>query len=247
MPTGAANDFPNPALAPADIDLIAISAVDSAGGLLTKNLKIEWPKLTFYGSSWDSDVLLTAYRSGMFPMPYELAGDEQAISWWSPAQRAIFQPNAIVTSSSLRRSAKKFTVTADQDFEAVIRACGNPARPSGWINHDVIAAFCELFRLGIAHSVEVWNQRSQLVGGLYGLDLGGVFAAESMFHTETDASKVALVHLGGLLNDGTARIIDTQWLTDHLESMGATTLPRREYCDKLPQLLALPNAFPVSA
>ena len=247
MPIGAANDFPNPVLAPPDIDLIAISAVDSAGCLLEKNLKIEWPKLTFYGSSWDSEVLLTAYRSAMFPMPYELAGEGQAIGWWSPAQRAIFQPSEIVVSTSLRRSAKKFTVTTDQDFEAVIRACGNPARPSGWINQEVVSAFCELFRLGIAHSVEVWNQRSQLVGGLYGLDLGGVFAAESMFHSESDASKVALTHLGDLLNDGSGRIIDTQWLTDHLESMGATTVSRQEYCAKLPQLLALPNAFPVGA
>ncbi len=243
MSIGADNDFPDPTLAPDDIDLIAIGAIDRFGTLLEKNPNIDWPKLTYFGSRWDSEVLLAAYRSGMFPMPYEIAGQECAIGWWSPQERAIFKPSEIVVSTSLRRSIKQFSITLDQDFESVIRACGNPERPGGWINQDVIASFCDLHRQGIAHSIEVWNTDGELVGGLYGLDLGGVFAAESMFHIQTDASKVALAFLGKRLDDGSGRIIDTQWQTQHLASMGATTMSRLEYCALLPELLTLPSAF----
>lgn len=243
MSTSGAIDFPNPAFAPDETDLIAISAIDRAGNLLEINPAIEWPKLTFFGSIWDSEVLLAAYRLGMFPMPYEIAGEESAIGWWSPAERAIFKPSAIVVSTSLRRSFKQFKITMDQNFAAVIRACGDPGRPSGWINQDVIDSYCDLYQKGIAHSVEVWNHAGQLVGGLYGLDLGGVFAAESMFHTQSNASKVALAYLGERLTDDSGRIIDTQWQTSHLASMGATTVSRLEYCAALPRLLTLPKAF----
>jgi leucyl/phenylalanyl-tRNA--protein transferase len=243
MPNSGVIDFPNPTLAPSDMDLIAISAINRAGTLLEIDLDIEWPKLTFFGSTWDSEVLLAAYRLGMFPMPYEIAGDEDAIGWWSPQERAIFKPSDIVVSTSLSRVFKKFTITMDQDFAAVIQACGDPARPSGWINQEVIDSFCGLHQLGIAHSVEVWNLNGDLVGGLYGLDLGGIFAAESMFHHESNASKVALAYLGQQLNDGSGRIIDTQWQTPHLASMGATTMSRSQYCGQLPELLMLPPAF----
>jgi leucyl/phenylalanyl-tRNA--protein transferase len=121
----------------------------------------------------------------------------------------------------------------------VIRACGNPSRVSGWINEDVILAFVALHNLGVAHSIEVWDQNDQLAGGLYGLELGGIFAGESMFHIAKDASKVALAHLGELLNDGNGRIIDTQWMTSHLESMGAKPIDRREYCQNIPRLLEI--------
>jgi leucyl/phenylalanyl-tRNA--protein transferase len=121
----------------------------------------------------------------------------------------------------------------------VIRACGNPNRVSGWINEDVISAFVTLHNLGIAHSIEVWDKGEQLAGGLYGLELGGLFAGESMFHVAKNASKVALAHLGDLLDDGTGRLIDTQWMTSHLESMGAKPMSRQDYCQKLPQLLAI--------
>jgi leucyl/phenylalanyl-tRNA--protein transferase len=134
---------------------------------------------------------------------------------------------------------KKFRVTVNQDFGAVIRACGNPERVSGWINDDVISAFTLLHRLGMAHSIEVWDRDGELAGGLYGVELGGVFAGESMFHVTKNASKVALVYLGELLNDGSDRIIDTQWMTSHLESMGAKPIERGEYCQMLPDLLAI--------
>lgn len=243
MSGSAVPDFPDPTLAPSDMDLIAISAIDRAGNLLEINPAIDWPKLTFFGSTWDSAVLLTAYRLGMFPMPYEMDGQDSAIGWWSPAERAIFRPSAIVVSTSLRRSFKQFKITMDQDFAAVIQACGNPVRPSGWINQEVIDAYCDLHRQGIAHCVEVWNHDGKLVGGLYGLDLGGIFAAESMFHTQSNASKVALAYLGQQLSDGSGRIIDTQWQTPHLAFMGATTMSRSQYCGQLPELLLLPPAF----
>ena len=242
MPSNQVHDFPDPRLAPADIDLIAISAYDSTGFPLEINPHIVWPKLTEFGSNWDPKTLLAAYRVGLFPMPYEIDGQESAIGWWSPKSRAIFYPDQIHVSNSLKSAIKKFTVTVDQDFTSVIRACGNPERVSGWINEDVISAFTALHEIGVAHSIEVWDDDGSLAGGLYGLELGGVFAGESMFHVVKNASKVALVHLGGLLNDGLlndgqGRVIDTQWMTGHLESMGAKTIDRGDYCQILPKLL----------
>jgi leucyl/phenylalanyl-tRNA--protein transferase len=125
----------------------------------------------------------------------------------------------------------------------VIRACGNPNRVSGWIDEDVITAFLALHNLGVAHSIEVWDKNDQLAGGLYGLELGGLFAGESMFHVAKNASKVALAHLGKLLNDGNGRLIDTQWMTSHLESMGAKPINRNEYCQNLPKLLEISPAL----
>lgn len=231
------NDFPDPVLAPEDTDLIAISAFDLAGNPLELNPNLKWPKLTNFGSNWEPETLIAAYRTGLFPMPYEIDGQESAIGWWSPQPRAIFHPDELHISRSLRSAMKKFKVTVDRDFEAVIRACGNPDRASGWINEDVISAFVTLHHLGVAHSVEVWDQGDRLAGGLYGIEIGGIFAGESMFHVVKNASKVALAHLGELLNDGKERIIDTQWMTSHLESMGAKPIDRGEYCLMLPKLL----------
>ena len=237
------NDFPDPTLAPEEIDLIAISAVDSTGIPLVKNLNIEWPKLTNFGSTWRPEVLIAAYTQGLFPMPYEIDGLEPAIGWWSPAQRAIFHPSDVVVSNSLKKSMSRFSITVNCDFEAVITACADPRREGGWINQEVITAFCKLHELGKAHSVEVRDTAGQLVGGLYGVEIGGVFAGESMFHYATDASKAALVHLASTLNDGSGRIIDTQWMTDHLRSLGAKSISRAEYCANLPNLLRLPPKF----
>lgn len=233
------NDLPDPVLAPDDLDLIAISAFDSTGFPIEINPQIVWPKLTNFGSNWDSETLISAYRTGLFPMPYEIEGNASAIGWWSPKSRAIFYPNQIHVSASLKSAAKKFSVTVNQDFAAVIRACANPERESGWINEDVISAFTMLHQIGVAHSIEVWDSKDRLAGGLYGLELGGVFAGESMFHVSNNASKVALIHLGQLLNDGSERLIDTQWMTSHLESMGGKPMDREEYCRLLPRLLEI--------
>jgi len=240
MHSDQVNDFPVPTLAPDDIDLIAISAFDSTGFPLEINPQIVWPKLTKFGSNWEPETLLAAYRAGLFPMPYEIDSVESAIGWWSPKSRAIFYPDQIYVSTSLKSAMRKFKVTVNQDLAGVIRACGNPDRESGWINQTVISAFTALHKVGVAHSIEVWDREGTLAGGLYGLEFGGVFAGESMFHVASNASKVALVHLGELLNDGNGRIIDTQWMTTHLDSMGAKAVDRRDYCQKLPSLMEIP-------
>ncbi|MBU6348354.1 MAG: leucyl/phenylalanyl-tRNA--protein transferase [Actinomycetales bacterium] len=236
-------DFPDPRTAPENLDLLAVSAYDLAGNEVYATNPDSPVVLTKFGISYHPDVLLAAYHRGLFPMPMQIGKYDTGIGWWSPAIRAIFQPDQIRITRSLRKSLKKFTVTFDQAFEKVVVHCGNPERDQGWIDADVVQGFTNLHRLGHAHSVEVWNSGGELVGGLYGVEFGGVFAGESMFHLETDASKVALVHLAEKLTDGHQRIIDTQWLTDHLQSLGAVTLPRAQYCDLVVSLLTTPSAF----
>lgn len=236
-------DFPNPAEAPEDQDFLALSGIDNHGHVLYAQSPVEWPKLTYFGSNWEPRTLLTAYERGLFPMPFEVDADSEAIGWWSPAKRAIFVPSEIKVSHSLRNSLKKFTVTVDQQFRDVVMACGNPKRPQGWINLNVVNAFTRLYELGHAHSVEVWDSQGVLVGGLYGVEIGGIFAGESMFHVARDASKVALVHLGRIMNQTPGRIIDTQWMTEHLRSLGAREISRSEYCQLVSSKSEMPSAF----
>lgn len=187
------------------------------------------------GADLEPGTLLAAYRSGLFPMPV----DGGALAWWSPDPRGILPLDGLVVSRSLRRSRHRYEVTLDADFGAVITACADPRRPHGWIDDRIIDAYGRLHELGWAHSVEVWAD-DELVGGLYGVAVGGFFAGESMFHRATDASKVALVHLVGLLRDGGARLLDVQWTTPHLRSLGAVDLPRTEYLARLGDALAVP-------
>lgn len=236
-------DFPDPREAPLEYDLLAVGGFDLDGYEVIAPKDIEWPKLTHFGSQWDPEVILQAYRRGLFPMPFEIDGQFSTIGWWSPAQRAIFYPERINVSRSLRRDLPNFTVTFNQQFEEVVKACGDPSRPQGWIDDNVVAAYLELHRMGHAHSVEVWQQ-GELVGGLYGLALGGVFAGESMFHKVTNASKVALVHLGKWLSDGQGRIIDSQWMTEHLGSLGAVEISRTEYCELLASKISIEPPIP---
>lgn len=238
-------DFPDPRTAPDDCDLLAVSHFGVNGSVIVAPPGIQWPKLTDFGSSWSPEVLIEAYRRGLFPMPFEIDGEMIGIGWWSPAERAIFYPDRVRVSRSLRKDLPKFTVTFNKDFEAVMRACADPSRPLGWITDDVVSAYLRLHAMGAAHSVEVWLS-GELVGGLYGVAIGGVFAGESMFHKVTNASKVALVHLAAWLNDGHGRVIDSQWLTTHLESLGAVRMPRSEYCDLVSRLaLNEPPKLPV--
>ena len=158
-------------------------------------------------------------------MPLDVDGLTDGIGWWSPARRALFMPGGLRVTRSLGASVKKFRFTADTCFVDVVRACGDPRRPQGWIDDNVVSAYCALHELGVAHSVEVWRD-DDLVGGLYGVDVGGIFAGESMFHRVTDASKAALVRLVELAGD---RVIDTQWLTDHLARLGAVEVARGDY------------------
>lgn len=134
---------------------------------------------------------------------------------------------------------RRFDVSFDRDFRAVMVGCADPSRPRGWITEGFIDAYCDLHDRGIAHSVEVWDSGA-LVGGLYGVEIGGLFAGESMFHRKSDASKVALVALvQRLVQCGGARLIDVQWRTDHLASLGAREIPRKAYLDRLPEVISL--------
>ncbi len=176
------------------------------------------------GADLEPGTLLGAYTKGYFPMPV----DRKHIGWFSPDPRGIIRPADLKVSRSLRRSVRRYSVTVNEAFDQVIHACSDPARPMGWIDQRIRRAYTRLHRLGWAHSVEVWDDVG-LAGGLYGIGIGGLFAGESMFHRRTDASKVALVHLVDLLGTGSATMIDVQWSTRHLESLGATTVTRDRY------------------
>lgn len=192
------------------------------------------------GADLAPGTLLAAYRHGLFPMP---TGDG-AVSWWSPDPRAILPLDGLRVSRSLRRSCRRFEVRVDSDFAGVVAGCADPTRPDGWIDAGIAAAYLRLHELGWAHSVECWHD-GRLVGGLYGVSVGGLFAGESMFHRETDASKVALVALVRLLADGRDRMLDVQWCTDHLASLGVVEISRGDFLARLPGVLDTdpPTAF----
>jgi leucyl/phenylalanyl-tRNA--protein transferase len=181
------------------------------------------------GADLEPGTVLAAYRSGLFPM--HVQGD--VLAWWSPDPRCVIVLDDLHVSRSLRRSLRRYDVTVDRAFDAVLAACADPPRPHGWINDDIRSAYRYLHRLGWAHSVEVWDKDAALVGGLYGIGIRGLFAGESMFHTRTDASKVALVHLVRRLREAGATLLDVQWCTPHLESLGAAEVPRTVYLRRL--------------
>jgi leucyl/phenylalanyl-tRNA--protein transferase len=193
------------------------------------------------GLDLEPATLLSAYRAGLFPM--RLSGRRGPLGWWSPDPRAVLPLDGMHVSRSLRRSAGRFAVTVDTDFAAVVDGCADRRRPGGWIGRDIKAAYARLFALGHAHSVEVRDRDDgRLVGGLYGVGIGGLFAGESMFHRRTDASKVAVLATVRLLaEDGVCgRVFDVQWATPHLRSLGVVELPRADYLAGLPSALALP-------
>lgn len=185
-------------------------------------------------------TLLEAYRGGVFPMGLG-EGGSGLMGWWSPDPRGILRPADLRVSRSLRRSARRLQVTVDQAFTDVVRGCADPDRDRGWITPRIARAYRRLHRLGWAHSVEVWSD-GRLVGGLYGVAIGGLFAGESMFHVVPDASKVALVALVDLLSRDRdpRRLVDVQWATDHLVSLGATEVPRPEYLRLLNRAMQAP-------
>ncbi len=221
MPTPLDNsvwDFPSPEQMPKD-DLVSLGA----------DLKPE--------------TLIDSYMHGIFPMHIQIE-NKREIGWWSPQQRGILPLNKINISSSLKKSMKKYFVTFDQDFDSVIDGCGDDKRPKRWINKDIKTAYKKLFELGYVHSVEVWNKKDELVGGLYGVEVNGLFAGESMFHTQTDASKTALVYLVEKLSQaGGERIFDVQWQTPHLKSMGVVKISRSKYISLLPEVMNTKPAF----
>lgn len=199
--------------------------------------------LVTLGADLKPETLIDSYKHGIFPMHLQIE-NKREIGWWSPQQRGILPLNKINISSSLKKSMKKYYVTFDQDFDAVIEGCGDDKRPKGWINKDIKTAYKKLFELGYVHSVEVWNKKDELVGGLYGVEVNGLFAGESMFHKQTDASKTAMVYLVNQLKEaGGERIFDVQWQTPHLKSMGVIKISRAKYISLLPEVMNTSPAF----
>lgn len=204
-------------------------------------------ELIAIGADLEPGTVLWAYRHGIFPMPIDIGShiedlgedapdviDGRAIGWWSPDPRGILPLDGLRVSRSLRRSMRRYDVTFDTDFDDVVRACADPSRDGGWIDERIAAAYGELHRLGWTHSVEVRDPTDgSLVGGLYGVHIDGLFAGESMFHRETDASKVALVALVDHLRAIGVLLLDVQWVTPHLSTLGAIAIPRPEYLDRL--------------
>jgi leucyl/phenylalanyl-tRNA--protein transferase len=209
----------------------------------------------------EPNLLLIAYRRGIFPMaisPGEGVGvrGRRGIGWFSPDPRAVIPlDERFHVPHGLRRTLRKgkFDITFDIDFRSVIRACAK-RKEGTWISKEIIESYCELHRLGHAHSIEVRLagasvQRStrprstRLVGGLYGVHIGGAFFGESMFHRATDASKVALVALVERLRAKRFVLLDTQWVTPHLEQFGTYEIPRQEYLWRLDHALKLDCKF----
>lgn len=202
-------DLPDPALAPAGEDLIAV------------------------GADLAPSTVMAAYARGLFPMD---VGSDGQLGWWSPDPRGVLPLDRLHVSRSLRAASRRFVTTIDESFEEVMASCASLRRSHGWITPAFQSAYGDLHALGIAHSVEVWRD-SELVGGLYGVEVGGLFAGESMFHRARDASKVALVALvealGGAKGALEGRVLDVQWATPHLESLGAIALDRDDYLRRL--------------
>jgi leucyl/phenylalanyl-tRNA--protein transferase len=184
-------------------------------------------------------VLLKAYACGIFPMAE--SADDPGLYWIEPERRGVIPLDGLQVSRRLARTVRsdRFEVVVDRDFEAVIEACAAPAegRRTTWINRRIRKLYSDLFAIGHCHTVEVY-EGGALVGGLYGVDLGAAFFGESMFHTRRDASKVALVHLVARLRRGGYKLLDTQFVTEHLARLGAVEIGRRNYHAMLNDALA---------
>jgi leucyl/phenylalanyl-tRNA--protein transferase len=176
------------------------------------------------GADLEVGTLLNAYSNGLFPMPLR----RNELGWFSPVQRGVIPIDGFHVSASLRKHARRFTVSFDTRFTEVMTACGDKKREHGWINDEFIRAYTELHHLGWAHSCEVFAD-DELVGGVYGVRIGRFFAGESMFHRRTDASKVALWALTATMMAAGIRLFDVQWTTPHLVSLGAIDVPRAQY------------------
>ena len=198
----------------------------------------EWPDgdVVAAGGDLAPATLVAAYRQGLFPMVVD--GREQLLGWWSPDPRGILPLHALRMTRSMRQSAKHYDVRINTCFADVIRACADPSRRSGWITADFIDAFTAMHQLGWAHSIEVFDRENRLAGGLYGMRINGLFAGESMFHHQRDASKVALMALVALMRETGMRLLDVQWRTEHLASLGAIEVGRPQYLALLAEAVA---------
>jgi leucyl/phenylalanyl-tRNA--protein transferase len=200
--------------------------------------------LVAVGADLAPGTVLAAYRQGLFPMAVDLPGSARSsadMAWWSPDPRGVLPLSGLRVTRSMRQSAQHFEVRVDTAFSEVVTGCADPRRQGAWIDDDILTAYTELHRLGWAHSVEAWSD-GELAGGLYGLAIGGLFAGESMFTRVRDASKVALMGLVDLLTDEYAeqRLLDTQWQTPHLATLGVVEIARPAYLARLERALQLP-------
>jgi leucyl/phenylalanyl-tRNA--protein transferase len=200
----------------------------------------QWPDddLVGVGADLDPATVLTAYRAGLFPMRV----NRRNLGWWSPMKRGVLPLDALQVSKSLRRSLSRYRVTFDQAFRAVMEACATSRDNGNWIDKSFISTYCELHQRGWAHSVEAWDD-DRLVGGLYGIHIDGLFAGESMFHRATDASKVTTVALVRHLQSRGITLLDTQWQTPHLATLGVIEIDRRDYLERLGTALAQPMSW----
>lgn len=199
--------------------------------------------LVAIGGDLTVERLVLAYRQGIFPWP---VFDDDLTTWFSPDPRAILEFRDLYVSRSLRKILRKdeFNIIFDGDFDSVVRACAEPApdRPTTWITTRLATAYSELHRAGFAHSVEI-RQGAELVGGLYGVAIGGLFAGESMFSRVPNASKVALVHLVQHIQKRGFVLLDVQQATPHMLRMGATLISRRDYLKRLERALEIETTF----
>ncbi len=208
----------------------------------------QWPgqDLIAFSDEFDLPMTLGAYCSGAFPMPLPEADFDAATGWWSPMRRGVLELDDLRVTRSLLKSARRYTTTIDEAFDEVLTRCADPRRPDGWIDEQIRGVFTEAHLRGVVHSVETWDSAGRLVGGLYGVSLFGLFAGESMFHDPAlgrDASKVALARLVNQLRarpDGTA-LLDVQWQTPHLASLGVSEISRDDYLTRLAAALDAPQ------
>jgi len=204
----------------------------------------QWREDDLIGVSRDFDpsLVLAAYASGVFPMP----APGGLMGWYSPLRRGVLPLDGLRVSRSLRKMLGRYEIRIDTAFDAVLAGCADRRRPNGWIDDRVRRVYRQLHRRGVVHSVEAWTADGALAGGLYGVGVGGLFAGESMFHRPDigrDASKVALVALVERLQaaGGTGRLLDVQWVTPHLTSLGVVEISRTEYLRRLGVALPLPQ------
>ncbi len=219
--------------------------------ILADNCVYEFPKLatvdvelgdfTTVGADLEPETLMYAYSHGYFPMYVDIDGGK-LLGWFSPLKRAVFELDNLRVTSSLKKSIKKYEFKINTNFEKVMRSCMDTPREGGWINEDFIEAYTKLHEMKLAHSVETYLD-GELVGGLYGVGFAGFFAGESMFSTANDASKVALYHLVQHLKENSAVLLDAQWMTDHLKTLGAVELSRASYLEKLSESLEIDSIY----
>ncbi len=208
------------------------------------------------GGDLHPGTLLEAYRRGIFAMPVSLgkkaaeqppaktpspkSHPQLTLGWWSPNPRGVLVPKDIHLSRSLKRSRRRFKVTVDLEFEAVVAGCRAAHSKGVWLTPEMQQAYKSLFDLGWAHSIEVWEPQGQLVGGLFGIAIGQLFTGESMFSAATDASKTAMAALAESMSDQPGSLIDVQWQTRHLKSLGVTEISRADYEARIAELVKLP-------